>query len=105
VVEFALARDYNVILEGILYAPRYRYMLKQLTRRCPEYYFYYLDVSFEETLKRHATKPNADEFGKKEMKEWYKPLELTKFENEKVIPETFSLEQSANMIMQDLGLL
>jgi predicted kinase len=93
-VEFALDRGYNVVLEGILYFPRYGKMLKMLTEKCPNNYFYYFDVSFEETLKRHATKPNSHEFGEKEMRHWYKPNDRTGFSSEQIIPETFSLEDT-----------
>jgi len=104
IVKFALARDYDVILEGILNFPRYGAMLKELTKKCPDNYLYYFDVSFKETLKRHATKPNAYEFGAKEMKQWYRPHDLTGFKNEKIIPEDYSLEEIVNTIVEDSGL-
>lgn len=100
-VEFALEHRYTVILEGILYFPRYGEMLKTLVEQCPDNYFYYFDVSFDETLKRHATKPNSHEFGEKEMREWYKPRDLTHFETEKVIPESYSLEQTVQFICSE----
>ncbi len=103
-VEFALGRHYNVILEGILYFPRYKFMLKRLVERCPNNYFYYFDVSLDESLKRHATKPNAHEFGEKEIREWYRYLDLTNFTSEKIIPESYSLEQSVKTILEDSGL-
>lgn len=100
-VEFALEHDYDVILEGILYFPRYGEMLKQLVEQCPNNYFYYFDVSFEETLKRHATKANSHEFGEKEMQEWYKPNQQTGFPSEKTIPETFSLKDAVEKIIAE----
>lgn len=103
-VEFCLERGYDVILEGILYFPRYGNMLKQLVEKCPNNYFYYLDVSFDETLRRHTTKPNAHEFGEKEMSEWYKPNQLTHFASEKIIPESFSKEEAVKKILRETGL-
>ncbi len=103
-VEFALAHEYDVILEGILYFPRYGEMLKRLANKCPDNYFFYFDVSFEETLKRHATKPNAHEFGEKEMRDWYKPNQLTNFENEYIISETSPIENSVSTILKQAGL-
>lgn len=100
-VEFALSRGYNVILEGILYFPRYGEMLKKLTKKCPNNYFYYFNVSFDETLKRHITKPNAHEFGEKEMREWYKPNQHTGFETERNIPETFTIDDAVNKILSE----
>ena len=104
IVEFALGRGYDVILEGILKFQRYGDMLKKLITSCPESYVYFFDVSFEETLRRHATKPNAHEFGEKEMREWYKHRDLTGFKEEKIIPEKHSLERTVRMIMEGTGL-
>lgn len=103
-VEFALSRGYNVILEGILYFPRYGEMLEQLAMQCPNNYFYYFDVPLEETLKRHATKPNAHEFGEKEMREWYKPNQQTGFTTEKIIPETFTVDDAVKQILSETGI-
>lgn len=103
-VEFALDRGYNVILEGILYFPRYGEMLKKLVEQCPNNYFYYFDVSFNETLKRHATKSNSHEFGEKEMREWYKPNQQTGFPSEKIIPESFSLDDAVKKILSETKL-
>jgi len=104
-VEFCLEHHYDVILEGILYFPRYGNMLKQLVEQCPNNFFYYFDVSFEETLRRHATKPNAHEYGEKQMREWYKPNQLTHFASEKVIPESFSKEDAVMKVLAETGLL
>ena len=100
-VEFALDRGYNVILEGILYYPRYGEMLKKLVERCPNNYFYYFNVSFDETLKRHITKPNAHEFGEKEMQKWYKPNQHTGFDSERIIPESFTIDNTINKILSE----
>lgn len=103
-VEFALDRGYNVILEGILYFPRYREMLTSLVEQCPNNYFYYFDVSFEETLKRHATKENSHEFGEKEMRDWYKPNQQTGFPSEQTIPETYNIVDAVEKIIAETGI-
>ncbi|MCI5954543.1 MAG: AAA family ATPase [Lachnospiraceae bacterium] len=60
-----------VILEGIMYADWYR-PLFELARRIygKEIYAYYFDLPFEETLRRHQTKPNCREFGEEAMRRW-----------------------------------
>ncbi len=103
-VEFSLARGYHVILEGILASQRYSTMLKELITMCPDHYVYYFDVSFEETLRRHATKSNANKFGEKEMRNWYKERDLLGVDNEQIIPETSSLQQSVASILQETHL-
>lgn len=104
IVEFALERGYDVILEGILKFRRHQGMLERLLRACPDAHVYYFDVSFEETLRRHATKPNAREFGEKEMREWYVPRDLTGFPGERVIPEGNGLEETVRQILEETGL-
>ncbi len=104
IVEFAIGRGYDVILEGILKFHRYGNMLERLRGLCPETHVYYFDISFEETLRRHATKPNAHEFGEKEMREWYAHRDLTGFAGEKLISEDSSLEQTIEAIREATGL-
>jgi hypothetical protein len=79
-------------------------MLKNLAAKCPENYFFYFNISFEETLKRHSTKSNAHEFGEKEMREWYKLNDLTHFKAEEIIPESLSLEEAVNTILHRAAL-
>lgn len=104
IVEFALARDYDVILEGILKFRRYGDMIKDLVAQCPENYIYYFDIPFEETLKRHATKPIAQEVSEDLLKSWYMPQDFTAFESELIIPEDYSLDQTVSRIVAETGL-
>jgi predicted kinase len=74
---YALDHGFHVIVEGILYASHYSDMLATL---CADHrgttHLYYLHVPFEETLCRHATKPQAAEYGEAEMAAWYRELDL-----------------------------
>lgn len=101
IVEFSLGRGYDVILEGILNFPRYGGMLKKLVDQFPNNFVYYFEVSLEETLKRHVTKPNAHEFGEKEMRQWYKVMDLTGFRNEVIIAENSSLQETLEKILSE----
>ncbi len=103
-VKFALRHGYNVILEGILYSGRYKKMLRQLIKLCPNHSIYYFDISLEETLKRHVTKPNSDEFGEKELREWYKAKDVLGFKGEKIIPEKYTMLTTINEIIRDKGI-
>lgn len=40
-------------------------------------YAYYFDISFEETLRRHQTKPNCHSFGEKEMRRWWREKDFS----------------------------
>jgi adenylate kinase family enzyme len=104
IVEFALARDYDVILEGILKFHRYGAMLRDLVATCPDNHIYYFDIPFEETLKRHAKKPIAKDVSEALLREWYIPQDVTHFTNEIIIPPQHSLEQTVTQITTQSGL-
>lgn len=101
-VDFALGRGYHVVLEGIFHLAIYQPMFERLVAAHTATRFYYLDVSFEETLRRHATKPNAHEYGEKEMREWFHEHDRTGFPGERVLPEDYYLEQSVQTILRDV---
>ncbi|MDP1711100.1 MAG: zeta toxin family protein [Candidatus Nanopelagicaceae bacterium] len=103
-VYFALKRNYSVILEGILYSKHYDDMLMRLNKHCPDFYYYYFDVTFSETLRRHGLKPNANEFGEAEMREWYKEKDLLDMPGEQLIPETMPQQEIVKMILDKTGL-
>ena len=50
-----------------------------------EIYAYYFDLPFEETVKRHQTKPNHHEFGEEEMRRWWREKDFSDVLNEVAI--------------------
>jgi hypothetical protein len=68
------------------------------------YHFYYLDVPFEETIRRHATKPQASEYGRAEMSAWYRSSDLLPGGIEDVIPATSTLGATVGRILRDTRL-
>ena len=72
------------ILEGILhtvdYAPLFEAAVEEFGENIRAYYY---DLSFEETLRRHETKPNRADFGEAEMRRWWRDRDLIG-----IIPET-----------------
>ncbi len=73
-VRFALDNDYHVVLEGILARARYGQTITTLlqTHRGTSLVFY-LEVSYQESLRRHATRSQAVDFGPEQMAAWYLP--------------------------------
>jgi hypothetical protein len=49
-----------------------------------------LKITLEETLRRHATKPQAAEYGLAEMRDWYRDLDLLPSAAEHIITEELS---------------
>ena len=106
VARYSLDHGYHVIVEGILYAAHYGDMLSALRAdHRGGSWFYYLDVPFEETLGRHATKSQAAEYGAAEMSAWYRDKDLLPDGIEQVIPADSSLEQTVERVMTDAELI
>lgn len=105
VARYALDAGYHVVVEGILYADHYGAMLARLRadHRGPTYGFY-LDVPLEETLARHATKPQAEEYAETEMRSWYRERDLLPGGIETVIGARSTLAETVERIMFDTGL-
>jgi hypothetical protein len=99
---FALERGLHVIVEGILYEEIYGHMLRALIRghhgitRC-----YRFNVPLSETLKRHATKSNAAEFGEAEMRQWWRDDDPLVGIDETIIGADSSLADSVSRILVD----
>lgn len=72
-----------VILEGIMYADWYKPLFELSVQLYGTgVYAYYFDLPFEETLKRHQTKPNCHEFGEDAMRRWWRENDFSDVLNE-----------------------
>ena len=106
VARYSLDHGYHVVLDGILKADRYESMLAALARdHAGRTHFYYLDVSFEETVQRHATRPQAAEFTAEQMRDWYRRRDLLTAVTEHVIPQTSTIEETTTLILGQARLL
>lgn len=106
VTRYCLDAGYHVVLDGILSAGRYEAMLAGLHcehRGLSRYY--YLDVALAETLRRHATRPQAAEFSPAMMRDWYRPRDLLASVTEQVIPQSSTLRQTTDLILAQTRLL
>jgi hypothetical protein len=100
-VRYLLNNGYHVVLEGNLRrdlnGPHLRDLLA--AQRGTSSVFY-LDIPFEETLRRRATRPQSVEFTPDDMRGWYRPQDTLCVEGERLIgPEvSVSLEDMADLI-------
>lgn len=102
---YALDRGFHTVVEGILPTVRYAGMLARLARNhAGRSHFYYLDVSFDETVRRHATRPKATAFGPEEMRSWYRQRDLLTDPEEHVLDESSPLATTIHRILTDTGL-
>lgn len=85
IVRYTLTNGYVVILEGILHAGRYGEMLRNLHRDFGGGW-YFLQVTWEESLRRHQTRPQRAEFTPAQMREFPR-ADLLEGVDERIVPE------------------
>ena len=77
--------------------------MKPLWRSTESIFFHIIyDISFEETLRRHQTKPNRDEFGEADMRRWWKEKDFLEIIPQKILNEDISLEDAVELIYGDV---
>ena len=103
-VRYSLDHGYVVIVEGILSKPKYRDILMELMNApdCNSAVFY-IDVSIEETIERHKTKPIASEVTDEQLRSWYQPKNYLDVPGEVIIDETYTLEQTVDVIKKAIS--
>ncbi len=88
-----------VILEGIMYADWYRPLFELAVQLYGNsIYAYYFDLPFEETFKRHQSKPNCNDFGEEEMRRWWREKDFSEVLSEKSITS----EKDAGSIVAEI---
>ena len=87
------------VLEGILPTETYKPLFETAVKEYgAEIYAFYYDLSFEDTLSRHNTKPNRADFGETEMRRWWKEKDYIGSIPERTITENMSISDTADMI-------
>jgi adenylate kinase family enzyme len=103
---FALDRGYHAIVEGILHTARNASMLRRLiAAHAGTSYVYYLDVSFDETVRRHLQRPQADTFTADQMRDWYVPHDVLGVAGEHTIAQTSAFDATIEAILATSDLL
>jgi adenylate kinase family enzyme len=100
-IRSALEQGCDVITEGIMSMGKYKKFFDELLRtHTTENYFFYFDVSFDETTRRHETRAKSEHFTAEEMHEWYDRAAPSGYPNEHSIPEDYSAEQALELIVR-----
>jgi thymidylate kinase len=103
-VLIGLKLGFDVIFDGNFTATAHDPFLEKLFQSHPEEnYLFYLDASLHETLKRHETNSNP-RISMEKMGEVYEYASPTGREEEVVIPESSSLEQTVEQITRITGI-
>lgn len=91
------------IMEGILPAKEYNRLFKTAVDEFGQNIFaYYYDIPFDETLRRHSTKPNRNEFGEADMRRWWREKDYLPMIAERRLSEELRLDEVVEMIYRQV---
>lgn len=100
-VLFGLEHGYGVIYEGILNIKTYGDRFDKLLKLHPQgNYVFYLDVSFDETKRRHNSRPEKSEFTHEDMARWRDYASPMSVQNETIISESSSVNKTIETILK-----
>lgn len=92
------------ILEGILDSKGYSPLFEAAKAEFgPNILAYYYDIPFEETLKRHQTKPNRADFGESDMRRWWLEKDYIGLIPEKTFGADVTLERAVEIVGEDVA--
>ncbi len=101
----ALDGGYHVIVEGILHTGQYGDPLRALlAEHAGPAACFYLDVTFDETVRRHLRRREPIPVTPETMRGWYTDRDLLGVPDEVVIPESTKFEDVVTTILHTSGL-
>lgn len=104
-IKIGLKDGYHVVYQGILNAKNGEFRSEELLQLNPEETrFFYLDVSFDETVRRHKIRHKRDQFDEDAMKLWWGYSSPLNHELESLITEASTLEEALETIHKITGL-
>jgi len=93
-----------VILEGILNSSWYQTLFELAKFQFKDKIFaYYYDIPFEETILRHQTKTNCNDFGENDMKRWWNEKDFIEIIKEKILTKNLSVDETVDIIIKDIS--
>jgi predicted kinase len=104
-VQVALKAGYHVVVEGSLHTAVYGVVLRQLIAEHPgPSSTFWMDITFEETLRRHQSRPVPIPVSAEIMRGWFTPSDLLGVAGEQVIPQSHDIDTAVDTIMRTSGL-
>ncbi len=90
------------ILEGILNTQWYKTLFETaISEYGSNIKAYYYDIPFEETIQRHKTKPNCNEFGEDAMRSWWNEKDYMNIIDEIKFNSEVSVEKAVEIIINN----
>ena len=102
-VTFAAQHSPITILEGIFYREIYEDLFASIADLYGDnIHAYYFDLSFEETLQRHAQKPIATEIAPATLRDWWREKDYLHHITEKMLDSKMSKDDIVKLILNDI---
>jgi predicted kinase len=99
----ALDAGFDVVIEGIMHAERYHSALMDLIKNHQgRTGVFFLDVSYSETLRRHAERPQAADFGVETLQKTWADHDVLGVPGEHVVNEATSLPDTLELILSQV---
>ena len=103
-LQYGKVHSEYTILEGILPFTDYKSVFDAaIVEYDTNIYSYYYDLPFEETLQRHNTKPNKDDFGEADMRRWWKEKDYLTNIPERIFNKDLSLNDAISIVYNDVS--
>lgn len=99
---FLLAEGCTVIIEGVLPSKWFKGIYEEIAAR--DAYVYYFDIPFEETVRRHAGRGKANDFGEEVLRGWWQENDILGVAGEQRIGQEYSVAATVDMIRRAAGL-
>ena len=96
-----LANGCDVIIEGVL--PKDWFRDIYMTINADAAHVYYFDIPFNETVRRHAGRDKANNFGEETLRQWWREKDFLDVPGERVIDHLQSADSIVERIMADIG--
>jgi len=102
-LRYARRNSEVTILEGILDSKEYHPLFEAAVEEYgSDIFAYYWELPFEETLIRHSTKPNRDDFGEPEMRRWWREKDYLTIIKETILTKDLSFDDALEKIYQEV---
>lgn len=103
-LQYASRHSEVTVLEGILDSKEYHTLFETAVQVYgnENIYAYYWDLPFAETLRRHATKPNRNDFGEEQMRKWWREKDLLTIIPESVLYADLSFDDAVERIYREV---
>lgn len=104
--QYGYEQDLLVLIEGFYETDIYGDMLQEVRELySPHVLSYYYDLSFEETVRRHATRAKSTDFTADDMRRWWVEKDTLGWSGEMMITDQDEFDKTLSMVIEQIDRL